>query len=113
MESSKSIDCTILKSLKVPEPGLGVTFSVITPGSIAKKECYEVTISTFPACTCKGFRYMCSFALGNPSKKWILCKHLYFVLQTQMLCTPDDAFIHCPGWTLNEVQQVIGRMITE
>ena len=103
MESSKSIDCTILKSLKVPEPGLGVIFLVITPGSIAKKECYEVTISTFPACTCKGFRYMCSFALGNPSKKWILYKHLYFVLQTQMLCTPNDAFIHCPGWTLNEV----------
>ena len=55
MESSKSIDCTILMSLKVPELGLGVIFSVITLGSITKKECYEVTISTFPACTCKGF----------------------------------------------------------
>ena len=103
MESSRSIDCTILKSLKVLVPGLGVIFSVITPRSITKKECYEVTILTFPACTCKGFRYMCSYALGNPSKKWILCKHLYFILQTQMPCTTEDTFIHCLGWTLNEV----------
>ena len=55
MESSKSIDCTILKSLKVLEPCLGVVFMVITSGSISKKECYEVTISAFPACTYKGF----------------------------------------------------------
>ena len=82
MESSKSIDCTILKSLKVPEPGLGMIFLVITLGSVSKKECYEVTISAFPACICKGFWYMCSYALGNPLKKWIMCKHLYFILQT-------------------------------
>ena len=112
MECSKSIDCTILKSLKDPEPRLGVVFWVITPGSILK-ECYEVMISAFLACTCKGFWYMCSYALGNSSKKWILCKHLYFILQMQMFCTPDDAFIHCPGWTLNEVRQLMGRMITE
>ena len=37
MESSKSIDCTILKSLKVPEPGLGVIFSVITPMSFRRR----------------------------------------------------------------------------
>ena len=112
IESSRSIDCTILKSLKVPERGLEVIFSVFTSRSITK-ECYEVTISTFPACTCKGFQYMCTYALGNPSKKWILCKHLYFILQTQMLCTLEDAFIYCLGWTLNEVRQLIGRIITK
>ena len=80
MESSKSIDCTILKSLKVPKPGHGVVFIVITLGSISKKELYEVTILDIPAYTCRGFWFMYNYALGNPSKKWILCKRLYFVL---------------------------------
>ena len=71
MDSSKSIDYTILKSMKERKLNYGVDFMVITPGSISE-ELYEMTISNFPACTCKGFRYMCSFALENPSKKWIL-----------------------------------------
>ena len=111
MESSSSIECTILKSMKVPEPGYGIVFTVITPGSISKKVLYEVSISDFPACTCKGFRYICASALGNPSKKWIVCKHLYFILQKRMCCTVADTFIHCPGWTPNEVRHLMGRMV--
>ena len=111
MESSSSIECTILKSMKVPEPGYGIVFTVITPGSISKKVLYEVSISDFPTCTCRGFRYMCASALGNPSKKWILCKHLYFILQNRMCCTVGDSFIHCPGWTPNEVRLLMGRMV--
>ena len=110
MESSKAIECTVLKSMMVLELGLGVVFTVITPGSISKKELYEVTISNFPSCTYRGFRYMCASVLGNPSKKWILCKHLYFILQIRMYCTADDSFIHCPGWTANEVRLLMGRM---
>ena len=81
----------------------------ITSGSILK-ELYEVTISDFPSCTCKGFWYICASALGNSSKKWIFCKHFYFILQIRMYCTADDSFIHCPGWTANEVQLLMGRM---
>ena len=110
MESSKVIDCTVLKSMLVPEPGYGVVFTLHTPGSILKKELYEVTVSNFPACTCRGFRYMCTSALGNPTKKWILCKLLYFILQNRMFCTVDDVFIHCPGWTTNEVRLLMSRM---
>ena len=110
MESPRSIECTILKSMMVPEPGHGVVFTVITPGSISKKELYEVTISDFLSCTYRGFRYMCASALGNPSKKWILCKHLYFIFQICMYCTIDDSFIHCPGWTANEVRLLMGKM---
>ena len=80
MESSSFIECTILKSMKAPERGYGIVFTVITRGSISKKVLYEVSISDFLACTCRGFRYMCASAFGNPSKKWILCKHLYFIL---------------------------------
>ena len=111
MESSRSIECTVLKSMMVPEPGHGVVFTVITSSSISKKELYEVTISDFPSCTCRGFRYMCASVLGNPSKKWILYKHLYFILQIRMYCTADDSFIHCPAWTANEVRLLMGRWI--
>ena len=109
IESLKSIECTILKSMMVPEPGYGVVFIVITPGSILK-ELYKVTISDVPSCTCKGFRYMCTSALGNPSKKLILCKHLYFILQICIYCTIDDVFIYCSSWTANKVRLLMGRM---
>ena len=111
MESSFSVDCTILKSMKVPQPSYRVVFTIITPGSISKKVLYEVTISDFPAYICRGFRYMCTSALGNSSKKWILCKHLYFILQNCMFCTSGDTFIHCPGWTPNKVRPLIDRMV--
>ena len=55
MESSKSIDCTILKLLRVHVLGYGVIFTVVTPRSILKKEPYEITISNFPTCSCRGF----------------------------------------------------------
>ena len=97
MESLKSIDCTVLKLLRVLAPGYGIIFTVVTPRSILKKELYEVTISNFPACTCKGFRYIYASALGNSKKKWILCKHLYFILQNRMSCTATGIFIHCLG----------------
>ena len=54
MESSSSIDCTILKSMKVLEPRYGVVFTIIIQVSISK-ELYEVTILDFLACTCRGF----------------------------------------------------------
>ena len=77
IDSSSSLECTIVKSMKVPEPSYGIFFTVIIPRSILKK-LYEVKIFNFPACTYRGFWYMCP-TLGNPSK-WILCKHLYFIL---------------------------------
>ena len=110
MESSKVIDCIVLKSMLVPEPGYGVVFTLHTLGSILKKELYKVIVSNFPACNCRGFRYMCTSTLGNPTKKWILCKHLYFILQNRMFCTVDDVFIHCPGWTTNKVRLLMSWM---
>ena len=97
MESSKSIDCTVLKLLRMHVPGYEIIFIVVTLGSILKKELYEVTISNFLACTCRGFWYMCSSASRNSKKKWILYKHLYFILQNHMSCTSTDIFIHCVG----------------
>jgi hypothetical protein len=48
-------------------------------------------------------------ALGNMRKKWICCKHLYFILQHFFGCTTKDKFLHCPAWTFNEVKLLLGR----
>ena len=109
MEEHRKLNCTILKYVKVPSPGYGAVLTVITPGSLDKKELYEVSISNFPACTCKSFKFMCTRALGNEKHKWMPCKHLYFLLQEHFSCTEEDVFIHCPGWTPNEVKLLLHR----
>jgi hypothetical protein len=78
MALAKDIDCKVLKYLKVPPPGYGIVYTVHTPDSIAKQQLYEVTVGDFPACTCIDFISMKASALGK--KKWICCKHLYFIL---------------------------------
>jgi hypothetical protein len=109
MAKSIDIDCTVVKFLKVPAPGYGIVYTVHTPGSVAKQQLYEVTISDFPTCKCLDFISMKSYALGNRKKKWIYCKHIYFILQRCMGCTKEDKFIHCPAYTFNEVILLLDR----
>jgi hypothetical protein len=109
MALAKDIDYKVLKYLKVPPPGYGIIYIVHTPGSIAKQQLYKVTVEDFPACTCIDFISMKASALGNGKKKWICCKHLYFILQRFMGCTLDDKFVHCPAWTFNEVNMLLDR----
>ena len=108
MEEHTKLDCTILKYVKVPSPGYGAVLTVIIPGSL-DKELYEVSMSNFLACTYKSFKFMCTRALGNKKHKWMLCKHLYFLLQEHFSCTEEDVFIHCLGWTPNEVKLLLRR----
>jgi hypothetical protein len=109
MAKSMDIDYTVVKFLKVQTPGYGIVYTVHTPGSVAKQQLYEVTISDFHACKCLDFVSMKSYALGNGQKKWIYCKHIYFILQGFMGCTRDDKFIHCPAYTFNEVIMLLDR----
>jgi hypothetical protein len=109
MDRVKTIECTIVKYLKVPPPGYGIVYTIYTPSSIAKQQLYEVTIGDFPACTCIDFISMKTNALGNGKKKWICCKFLYFILQQFLGATVDDKFVHCPAWTPNEVKMLLWR----
>jgi hypothetical protein len=109
MDRAKNIECTIVKYLKVPSPGYGIVYTVHTPGSISKQQLYEVTIGDYPACSCIDFISMKASALGNGKKKWICCKHLYFILQQFLGATIDDKFVHCPAWTPNEVKMLLER----
>ena len=108
MDEHKKLNCTILKYVKVPSPRYGAVLTVITPGSV-DKELYKVSISNFLAYTCKHFKFMSPQALRNKKHKWMSCKHLYFLLQEHFSCTEEDVFIHCPGWTPNEVKLLLGR----
>ena len=47
---------------------------------------------------------MSTRSLGNKKHKWILCKHLYFMLLKYFSSTKKDVIIHYPGWTPNEVK---------
>ena len=64
MDEHMKLDCIILKYVKVPSPEYGAMLTIITLGSLDKKELYEVSISNFLACTCKHFKFMSTQALG-------------------------------------------------
>ena len=78
MEDNQSISCTILKFVKVPVPGYGVVITICTPSSLDWKEFYEVSILDYPSCSCPNFKFM--KVRTNRKRKWMLCKHLYFLL---------------------------------
>jgi hypothetical protein len=79
-------------------------------GSIAKQQLYEVIVGDFLACTCIEFISMKASALGNGKKKWICCKHLYFILQQFLSAIVDAKFVHCPTWTSNKVKMFLERL---
>ena len=78
MEGSRSISCSIMKYVKVPSPGYGIVLTLYIPGSVEQKELYEVSISNYPSCLYLDFKFMKAWA--NRKRKWMPCKHLYFVL---------------------------------
>ena len=67
----------------------------------------SMSISNYPSFSCPDFKFMKAWA--NQKRKWMPYKHLYFVLQEHFSCTKEDGFIHCPGWTPNEVKLMMGR----
>ena len=107
MEDNRGIDYKILKYVKVPTSGYEVVLIIYTPNSLDRKSLHEVCISNYPSCSCLDFKFMKSKA--NQRRKWLSCKHLYFLLQEHFGCTKDDVFLHCPGWTRNEVKLILDR----
>ena len=107
IEENRSISCTIMKYVKVLVPGYRVVITICTLGFLDQKELYEISISDYPSCSCPDFKFM--KVRANRKRKWMPCKHLYFVLQQHLSCTEGDVFIHCPGWTPNEVKLLLGR----
>ena len=65
MDANRELDCTIFKYVKVPIPRYVAVLTILTLGSLDEKELYEVSISNFPFCNCKDFKYMSTRALGK------------------------------------------------
>ena len=107
MKETWSISCSILKYVKVPVPGYRVVITICTPGSLDQKELYELSILNYPSCSCPDFKFM--KVRANRKRKWMPCKHLYFLLQQHFSCIEEDVFIHYYGWTPNEVKLLLER----
>ena len=89
---SRSLNCNMLKYIKVLSPRYRVVSAFCAIGSFDKKKLYEVLILDYPTCSCTSFKFM--MVRTNRKLKWMPCKHLYFLLQ-HFFCTKDDIFIHC------------------
>lgn len=79
-------------------------FKVIN--NIVFKEAYSyyVTIGDIPQCTCPNFIKLSSMTLGRNERKWVNCKHLYYMFT--FLCKVDwdnDKFMHTPTYKYNEI----------
>ena len=109
MAEHRKLEYTMLKYVRIPSLGYGLVLTIITRRSLNKKDLYKVSILNFPTCSCKNFKFISACSLGNKKHKWILCKHLYSLLQEYFSCTEEDVFIHCPGWTPNEVKLLLVR----
>ena len=58
MEENWIISCSILKYMKVPAPKYGMVITICTPGSLDRKELYEVSISDYPSYSYHDFKFM-------------------------------------------------------
>ena len=106
INSAKAMQASILKVTMVPQPGFGCIITLQSkPPSI--DYVYQLTISSYPNCTCSTFKEMMSkFGMRGVAFKY--CKHLYYIFV--MVCTPDlklDLFIHAPTFSFNEIKLVL------
>lgn len=60
---------------------------------------YRVTISNMPQCIYPDFTKM-SYGALQKKRKWVYCKHLYYVFQSQWKVDyENNKFIHAPTYT--------------
>ena len=69
MDRAKTIECTVVKYLKVPIPSFRIVYTMHIHGSIGKQQLYEVIIGDFLAYTCIDFISMKATTFGSRKKK--------------------------------------------
>jgi hypothetical protein len=62
----------------------------------------KLQLGTSPVYICMDFVTMLLGSLGK-HKKWVPCKHMYYVLQHVMFCDRFENFIHFSTWNRDEV----------
>jgi hypothetical protein len=83
-EVGRLLEVTVNPPFEGSPLGYGWIYKILF-SQIPNKIQYEVTIGNFLACTCLDFITMMSSSLGW-WKKWVPCKHVYYVLQHVMFC---------------------------
>ena len=68
--------------------------TICSLGPMDRKESYEVSILNYPSCSCPDFKFM--KARTNWKRKWMPCKHLYFILQEHFLCRGGHLYYSLP-----------------
>jgi hypothetical protein len=95
------LEAIVNPPLKVPPPRYGQVYKILSSQNPNKKQ-YELTIGSFLTYTCLDFVAMISSLLGW-WRRWVPCKHMYYVLQHVMFCQQFESFIHFPTWNCDEV----------
>ena len=103
MESARSLVADIAGFQDVPPPGFGRVYTLAS-GNSSEAVYYEVTISSFPACSCADFISM----IGAKTRKYVPGKHLYFIFLKRMNMAPDvEDCIHQQTLSESEVKWLL------
>jgi hypothetical protein len=97
------MDVSILHYIDLSPPGIGHVYTIPIFGSMLHGNVYDVTMGCYLACSCFYFIAILLVSIGN-KKKYVLCKHLYFIFVKRMSSDPKiDIFIHQLTLSWNEV----------
>jgi hypothetical protein len=103
--SAESLKARLGALTMVPHPGYGciITLDSGIPPNITQ---YQITVSSFPGCTCPAFKKTMAEFRGR--SQFSYCKHVYFIFLKICGRKPDvDLFIHAPTFSFNEVKLIL------
>ena len=106
INSAKAMQASILKATMIPQPGFGCIITLQSK-PLPTDYIYQLTISSYPDCTCLAFKEMMSKfdRRGVLFKYW---KHLYYIFVKICALDPKlDLFIHAPTFSFNGIKLVL------
>ena len=105
MGSSDSLKARLRAVTMIPHPGHGCIIGLDSGVAPAITQ-YQITISSYPGCTCPAFRKTMTKFRGRTQFSY--CKHVYYILLKVCNRDPDaDLFIHAPTFSFNKVKLVL------
>ena len=105
MGSSESLKARLRSVTMIPEPGHGCIIG-LDSGVAPHITRYQITISSYPGCTCPAFKKTMTTFRGKT--QFTYCKHLYYILLKVCNRDPEaELFIHAPTFSFNEVKLLL------
>ena len=105
MGSSQSLKARLRSITMIPHPGHGCIIG-LDSGVAPNITQYNITITSYPSCTCPAFRKTMTKFRGKIQFSY--CKHIYYILLKVCNRNPEaELFIHAPTFSFNEVKLVL------